>query len=650
MAPYRHRQQRTGHRFRYGPVHLVRHQRGTRHQHDIPAPKALRRKRRLRLVPLALGVVLLVLLVLGAMAYRSLVDARNSLEAARGVITQALNDRHQLLSAGGRARAGAEIAEVEAAAGEAEHTLHDSAGLSVLGALPVLDTQRRGVESLTGDVHDVAATSRTLLGEVDALVAQSSGTTVSLADLRRLEAQLTVSQKSLSGADRPAAGLWGSLARARSQFDAQDRRLVTYLAQGRRAVGYALPFLGAQGPRTYLVAGENSAEMRDQGAVLSLAVLHASGGTFGIDTTGSVDNIELSSPADVAIPPGTQKVFGGYFPTQTWQSTNASADFPFSGRAMQAMYLAAAQQHVDGVIGIDVPALSGLLQLTGPVTVSGIAGPITAANVDYQLLDRIYQGVPQGGGETERHDEISAVAKAAFDKMKTEHVDLAALADTLAAAVAGRHLLIWDDVPAYEATVASFGASGALDTVDPTRTFHLAVESATAAKLDYFMDERVRMTITVNRAGTASVNTYVTLLNRAPAGLPPSAQFGPDNVNTFIPGQYLSNVYLWSPRGSLTAGGVAESGLVVDESSTSVLAQGERTVSFGTVIPHAVTGGHLRLHLIPQSRLVPAQLSVRLSAAGWNVGGPATVAVAWRRVVDLGWNLTPATGTEAQAK
>ena len=38
-------------------------------------------------------------------------------------------------------------------------------------------------------------------------------------------------------------------------------------------LSYVLPFLGADGPRTYLIAGENNAEMRDQGAVLSLALM-----------------------------------------------------------------------------------------------------------------------------------------------------------------------------------------------------------------------------------------------------------------------------------------------------------------------------------------------------------------------------------------
>jgi len=61
-------------------------------------------------------------------------------------------------------------------------------------------------------------------------------------------------------------------------------------------------------------------------------------------------------------------VFGTLYPPGNWQSVNATADFSFSGRDMQAMFF---RRHRDAgrwLIGIDVVALQALLNLTGPVT------------------------------------------------------------------------------------------------------------------------------------------------------------------------------------------------------------------------------------------------------------------------------------------
>ena len=52
------------------------------------------------------------------------------------------------------------------------------------------------------------------------------------------------------------------------------------------------------------------------------------------------------------------------YPTQTWQSVNTTADFPFSGTAMQAMYAQAGGGHVDGVVALDVNTLASLLNFT----------------------------------------------------------------------------------------------------------------------------------------------------------------------------------------------------------------------------------------------------------------------------------------------
>ena len=649
---YRHRRQRAFHRYRYGFAHWQRHGRGEQHGHKRRVTRGRghreaegveRPRRRGRMLLIIGAVVVVILVVLGILSwdsYRAVENAKNSLEDARSAVSGITSNPNSLLSGNGRSEAARTLARVEADAAAAQRELSGSFGLSALGVLPILSTQRSGMLDLAGDVRSVATQGSTLLDRLNALLAASSGTTVSVPQLRALQQAVAQAHATLASTNRSSSGLIGPVASARQKFDQEDTKVLNLLGQGSDGLSYALAFLGADGPRTYLLAGENNAEMRDQGTVLSLATMSTSNGTFTIGTSASVGDYPLATPAPVAIPPGTAQVFGPLGPTQLWQSTNATADFPWSGTAMQAMWGQAAVAHVDGVIGVDVPALASLLALTGPVNVPGIDQPVTAANAESLLLDQLYQGFPAGNQE-QRHDDISAVAKAVVNQMKTEHIDLAQLAKTLANDAAGRHLVVWDAKPSFETLLNKFNASGAVNTQQATRTFHLAIESATAAKLDYFVTVGQRVVVNIRRNGDAQVLTFATIHNGAPAGQPPSYQLGPDRINTFTPGEYAALVELWAPLGSRTLPGVLESGLRLDSAGALVEPQTSRTVEFSAVIPNAVRNGVLSLRFVPQPRLQPVSLQVTVHATGnWHVQGSASRTASLTKDDNLSWSVS----------
>ena len=178
--------------------------------------------------------------------------------------------------------------------------------------------------------------------------------------------------------------------------------------------------------------------------------------------------------------------------------------------------------------------------------------------------------------------------------MKTEHVDLDSFANALAADVQGRHLMVWSDVPSTEAGLGTLDAAGTLTTAEPDRTFHVAVENSTSDKLDYFVRVGLSMRVTVDPTGTALINTTINVANNALPGQPPSYQYGPDDINAFTPGQYVARVFFWGPTGSILPGSTPESGLLLTQSHFSLLPGGHDSVTFATVIPHAVVNGHLQ--------------------------------------------------------
>ena len=379
--------------------------------------------------------------------------------------------------------------------------------------------------------------------------------------------------------------------------------------------------------------------MRDEGSVLSYSQMHTLNGALTETTGGTVGTIELAGLAPgVTVPAGTQNVFGTLYPPGNWQSVNATADFSFSGSDMQAMFSAATGTHVNGVIGIDVVALQSLLALTGPVTVPGIPEPVTAQNASNVLLNQLYAGLPPESSQVPRREELSAVASAAFRQLNLGKVDVVALARTLGTLVAGRHLQLWDEDPQYERTITAMGASGDIDTVQPTRTFHVAVENVTKSKLDYFVNVAISDTVSISPNGSAEVDTSVQLTNHAPAGQAPSYQLGPDGINSHVAGEYVGRVLLWGPRGSVEQGSVDESGLSLAEPLDVPLMPGQSaTAHFETTIPNAVKDGKLQLVFVPQPRLTPDSLSVHVLANGSQDG--STIKTTLTKTTTLTWNV-----------
>ena len=562
----------------------------------------------------ALVIIAAGLLVAAALSLRTYEHVKNPLHNAQNTLTELAHNPASLNTPAGRLGDEFMLAKAEEEISAAQKEIQGSEGLKILGLIPGLHSQRIGLVQLVADLRSTTFVAAKLLRSVNALAAQSHGTDISISGLRDFGATLTSARAQLAQEDRSTGGLWGPIGSDRAKFDREDSRAIHLLRQGQALTTYATSFLGANGPRTYLVLAENNAEMRDQGDALSYSLMSTKDGAISVANGGTVQTLELTSPAPgVVVPAGTESAFKELDPTELFQSANATADFPFTGRDAQGMFAAATGAHVDGVLGMDVVALQAILGLTGPVTAPGIPEPVSAQNASYVLLHQIYAGLSPSASETPRHEELAAVQTAAFQKLKTGRVDLVALARVLATEVAGRHLMLWDEDPRFEQIIRSVGASGAVDTVDPTRTFHVAVENATATKLDYFVDVAISDDVYISTDGTAAIDTAVTVTNHAPAGQPPSLQLGPDGINSHIPGEYVGRVLVWGPRGSSQQDSVPESGLLLNhEQDLTVLAGHSVTAYFATTIPHAVRNGRLELVFVPQPRLAPETLRVHL--------------------------------------
>ena len=381
---------------------------------------------------MAAGLVLVVG-VLGAVGLSEALRARAQLVGAEALLQAAIDDPGALATPAGRAAA---VAQVGAAAVAIERTRDRIAGspvLAIAGAVPGLRGQRVGFLDLIDDSAAAAAAGRGLLLAVDELAETTKvrDGVLPLAGLADLQRQVQIAGEAIGSRVSSPGGLWGPLGDARREFDEVATSSARRLSEGADALGAARTFLGAGGDRRYLIAAQNNAEMRDQGAVLSYASVSFANGRMSLGKSGSIGEIQLTAPAPTPIPPGTQEVFGSIRPTQTWQSVNATADFAFSGRAMADMYRQATGQPVDGVIALDVPALAALLRTVGPVSIDGVTEPVSAENVGRLLLNDFYQGLGPTADQSARRERQGDVVQAVVGRLTTGATDAVALGRAL---------------------------------------------------------------------------------------------------------------------------------------------------------------------------------------------------------------------------
>jgi hypothetical protein len=562
-----------------------------------------------------------VLLVLvGLAAYSAL--------TARAHASRALSDfqyvQSHLSSAATRAGRTDLESHLEAALSESQAAKSSLTATVVLGVtqwIPYFGAEIKGASALFADATISASSGLGILHALDTFQASDASGNISNVSLVTLQRKVADATSTIASLDRPVGSLFGPVGRERVAFDKKVAHAVHELTNVSDALSVGRSLLGNGGTSTILVLPENNAEMRDQGAILSYSLLRVHGTSISVVRSGHSYSLNLASPINVPASPGTKAFFYRSGANQIWQSVNSPADFSWTGATAAAIFKKATGITVDDIIALDVPTMAALVGVTGPLTVPGIPEQLTSANFATFVLHDLYAQYAVGS-QGPRYADLNSIATVLLQRLRSNRHDQVAYLRVLAGEIPGRHLLLWSADPSVEKAIVHLGASGKVDTVLPTRTFHVAVESAVADKMDYYISLHETYQVTLLSGGGARIDTTVSVRNNAPAGQPPSYQLGPDGINSHVPGEYVSNVFLWSPRGSKVIGSESESGLVLRAYSTVVLAQHTSGVPFSTYLPRAVVAGKFVFHLVPQSTLNPVEVSVQVHGAGWSVSGP----------------------------
>jgi hypothetical protein len=388
---------------------------------------------------------------------------------------------------------------------------------------------------------------------------------------------------------------------------------------------------GAAGPRHYLIAVANAAEMRGTGGmILSYGTLSSSGGKFTLGKFGQIDELLLKGPANVPTPPDYVKRLGEYAPTLFWRNANMGADLSAAGPVMEAMYQKATGNAVDGVLQVDSMGLSALLSVVGPVTVPDV-GMVTADNVVDITLNRAYAQFPD---RATRKDYMASVAEAAFNRLLTgSFSDLRQLGTSVNRAIQQGNVQLYATQGGAEQAASQLGMAG-LPPQTPDSA-QLTVQNLTGNKVDYYLNTGLRVTGQRKPGALGTVQAQITVSNTSPAHPTQPAIFGPF-LPRFQAGEYEALVSLYLPAGaslvsksgldlpqSLTISG--ENGRTVVAFRSSVLAAQSRTFTLDFKLPPPPPGEY-SIELVPVPRVRPTSYAVDLTTGHGRLAQSGTLA------------------------
>ncbi len=373
-----------------------------------------------------------------------------------------------------------------------DHT--DGLWWSALTRVPVFGDDAEGVRALAESLDTVAAGGVDPLVEtVDELDGISSQGRVDLDKVTELQAPVAKSRSAFRNgyadvADLDSSGYAGPLKERFETYVDRVGEISHALGSAQKATEVLPGFLGADGPRNYLLVFQNNAEIRTTGGLPgSWAEVHAEDGKATIVRQGSALDFPRRDTPILPLSDGELQVYsdllGVYF-----QDANFTPDFPRAAELLSARWTEKYSEKLDAVVSIDPVALSYLLKGTGPVKVGNLT--LTPQNAVEQLLSRPYLTL-----ENEQQDAFFAEAtRAIFDSAVGDLPAPLEFVKGLSRAADEGRLRIASFTPAEADLLAGTQVIGALSKEDKENpTAFIGLNDATGSKMSYYLRYRVNI-------------------------------------------------------------------------------------------------------------------------------------------------------------
>ena len=610
---------------------------------DAARPSPARRGR--RVVLLAVGVGVLLLVILGALAVFRYLPALDEARALRTDL-ETMVGRVEGTGLGiDRATVDALDADLASARGRFDRLqalLADDPLIRVARAFPLTAANVRGADDVVagaGDLLDAVGQGLAIGHQFVAIREAQAADPGSASALSQLvELMATSRDRAVSAAASVAIARQtlaavpdGLIGQVESVRDAMQTRIEKYgpLLDTYVQVSAQLPgILGWDGPRRYLVLTQDPAELRPSGGLIgSYGIIAFDKGKITERRFLNVSPLDGKNDYPFVRPP---QELANYLlgPTQSWQLADAgwSPDFPTSAQDALRLYTnESSDTRIDGVFAITTHTIDELLKVTGPISVPEYNVTIASGETTLKVLQ--LTRAPRKPGE-----DAKAFLSVFADRLFSTLLALppARWGDIIGAAgtLGQEHLLLaWFHDATDEAFTADGGFGGAIRQDQGDFVYPVDSNVAPASKLNAWTTRTMDLSVQIDAVGNARNTLAVTWANRVdtPDGAPYRAM---TNVGGSILGMYFRLLVPERSRIEAVSGGglspVTDPAVVEDEAGRMAIGTylqvppGQTSLTYTWTSPYAATvdttGGTYRLTIQSQPGMIPEPLNLTIRA------------------------------------
>ncbi|MEO5854205.1 MAG: DUF4012 domain-containing protein [Nocardioides sp.] len=499
-----------------------------------------RRWGRIVLLVLGLGFLLVVLLVVLVLPFRSV---PGDAEAARDDLKVAAD----ALRAGDIAAATGRVESARGHIDRARDTTHGIGG-DVWQFVPVAGGGVRDVRHLVEALDDATAIAEIgvevypqVLGEDARIV---DGTTVDMATLEKVVsagrdavARADDASVALKAVDGTSPVIGARLTAARDEAMTALEPVNDLLAGAEPLLDVLPTTFGSEREMKYLVAVLNPAELRySGGANTALATVRIAD---GVATFRDIGNLERAPGTSRAL--YWKKVPGNPFHQRgktRIQNATWAPDWSTSGEELLRAWAKVTKEEFDGMVAIDVPAIASLVEVTGPIDVPDVG------TVDHTNLTQTLIGSYDRFNDIAKRRALNRSLIPIFRDRLFAGGQFVEKFQSLGRSAAARHFAVYLRDEKAQALVEDLGADGDLS---DTEHDYLGVfsQNTNIAKSDYWLQRSLSSDVLLRKDGSAQVELTVTVANSAP----PYAQAGEDPRTGYFTRWSESAVAVFLPRG-----------------------------------------------------------------------------------------------------
>ena len=372
---------------------------------------------------------------------------------------------------------------------------------------------------------------------------------------------------------------------------------------------------GADAPKRYMIAFQNSAEARGTGGILgAFAIIDLNKSALTVVRTGSNAVLYSLKDVPVKVPAEFTKLYGKN--PAILQNSNLSPHFPYGAEIWMGLWKKQFGEQLDGVIAVDPSSLSYVLKATGPITLAS-GEIITTENVVAETLQKAYKRYEKDNNARKQY--LVDIMNAAASKITSGQYSKIEMAKAIKRGLIENRILLYSRDQEAQKELSTVRLGGFLSK-DPNNEYRAVIQNIDASKLDYYLKRsvvvetksckntqqtQVRVRLTNTLKSGVGLPAYV--LTRADKGKPADLVTGQHRFKLFIYGPTNAKLVsvLRENREDGLGGGSTERGRPIYVADVD-LAPGESEELLANF-----AGGVGNISFVDQPLVIPTELSVK---------------------------------------